>query len=115
MKTKLLLTATLLLFLTTVKAQIAGDWQGTVKYQGFEVEIIFHITEEDGQYATTVDIPLLQVSDYTVESTEFEDNQLTISDSSLKLSYEGTLVDDETIKGKAKYAGIELPLNLEKL
>ncbi|MDR1527914.1 MAG: S9 family peptidase [Dysgonamonadaceae bacterium] len=97
----------------TVKAQIAGDWKGTLNVQGMNLEIIFHINEADGTYSTTMDIPLQGAAGIPVETTQFADNQLTVASAQLGLSYKGTL-NGETITGNFSQAGMELPLNFTR-
>jgi dipeptidyl aminopeptidase/acylaminoacyl peptidase len=98
---------------TTVKAQITGDWKGTLDVQGMQLEVIFHITEANGAYAATLDVPLQGAAGFPVESTTFADNQLTLAASQLGLSYKGTL-EGETITGSFSQSGLELPLVLNK-
>ncbi|MDR0542597.1 MAG: S9 family peptidase, partial [Dysgonamonadaceae bacterium] len=97
----------------TVKAQIAGDWKGTLSVQGINLEIIFHISETDGTYSTTMDIPLQGATGIQVETTQFAGNELTVSSAQFGLSYKGTL-DGETITGNFSQSGMELPLNFAK-
>ncbi|MDR2682287.1 MAG: S9 family peptidase [Dysgonamonadaceae bacterium] len=97
----------------TVKAQITGDWKGTLSVQGMNLEIIFHISETDGAYATTLDIPLQGAAGLPVETTQFADNQLTVASAQFGLSYKGTL-DGETITGTFSQSGMEFPLNFTK-
>jgi dipeptidyl aminopeptidase/acylaminoacyl peptidase len=97
----------------TVKAQITGDWKGTLDVQGMELEIIFHISEADGAYSATLDVPLQGAAGIPVETIQFEDNQLTVSMSQLQLSYKGTL-SGETIEGTFEQGGMTLPLTFTK-
>jgi dipeptidyl aminopeptidase/acylaminoacyl peptidase len=113
MKTKILLTISLLLIMMTVKAQITGDWKGALNVQGMEMEVIFHISNADGTYSTTLDIPLQGASGIPVETTQFEDNQLTIASTQLGFTYKGTSAGT-SIEGSFEQAGMSLPLNLTK-
>jgi dipeptidyl aminopeptidase/acylaminoacyl peptidase len=97
----------------TVKAQITGDWKGALNVQGMEMEVIFHISEADGAYATTLDVPLQGASGFPIETTQFENNQLTLASAQLGLTYKGTLAGT-TIEGSFEQAGMTLPLNLTK-
>ncbi|GHT03971.1 peptidase [Bacteroidia bacterium] len=97
----------------TIKAQITGDWKGALNVQGMEMEVIFHISEADGAYATTLDVPLQGASEIPVETTQFENNQLTLASAQLGLTYKGTL-SGTTIEGSFEQAGMTLPLNLTK-
>ncbi|MDR3220342.1 MAG: S9 family peptidase [Dysgonamonadaceae bacterium] len=109
-----LITFTILSFMiTTVKAQITGDWKGTVDVQGMQLELIFHISDADGTLSTTLDVPLQGAADISVDKTTFENNELLLSSSMLQASYKGTL-SGETIKGNFEQAGMILPLTLAK-
>ena len=110
-KTFLLIGITLLAM--TAKAQIAGDWKGKLSVQGFELEMIFHITEADGAYTTTMDIPAQGASGVPTDKTEFDNNQVKITSGMLQMTYEGTLSGDE-ITGNFTQAGNALPLNLAR-
>jgi dipeptidyl aminopeptidase/acylaminoacyl peptidase len=99
--------------MVAIKAQLAGDWKGTINVQGMDLEVIFHISETDGTYSTTLDIPLQGASDLPVETTQFENNELTLSSSMLQLSYQGRLTG-ESIEGKCSLGGMDLVLNLTK-
>jgi dipeptidyl aminopeptidase/acylaminoacyl peptidase len=103
----------LLVTIMTAKAQITGDWKGTLDVQGMELELIFHISDADGTYSSTLDIPLQGASGIPVETTQFENNQLTISSAQLQLAYKGTLAG-ETLEGNAELGGMTLPLTLAK-
>ncbi|MDR3226647.1 MAG: S9 family peptidase [Prevotellaceae bacterium] len=110
---KVLLTVSLLLTIMTTNAQITGDWKGTLNVQGIDLELIFHIGENDGTYSATMDIPLQGASGIPVETVKFEDNNITISSSQMQLSYKGTL-DGENIEGNFEQGGMSSPLNLTK-
>ncbi|MDR2682392.1 MAG: S9 family peptidase, partial [Dysgonamonadaceae bacterium] len=97
----------------TAKAQITGDWKGTLDVQGMKLEIIFHISEADGAYSATLDVPLQGAAGIPFETVQFEDNQLTIALSQMQLSYKGTLAG-ETIEGSFEQGGMTLPLTLAK-
>ncbi len=106
--------AVILLTTMILKAQnILGDWKGTLEVQGMKMEMIFHISEDNGAYATTMDIPMQGASEIPIETTEFTNNKLKLSAPKLQLSYEGML-EGETLTGTYKQAGMELPLVLQK-
>lgn len=114
MKTKkLLLFIGLLLMAMTTKAQMTGDWKGTLSVQGFELNLIFHISETDGVYTTTMDSPDQGAVGIPVDKTEVEGNQLTLTSSALQMTYKGTLSGD-AIEGTFKQGEMSLPLNLER-
>ncbi|MDR2086917.1 MAG: S9 family peptidase, partial [Dysgonamonadaceae bacterium] len=103
----------LLFSMITLKAQIAGDWKGTLNVQGMELELILHISGADGAYTATMDVPLQGAAGIPVETVAFENNQLTIALPQMQLSYKGTLAG-ETIEGNFEQGGMTLPLTLAK-
>lgn len=110
---KIYLLIGLFVSVMTVNAQIAGDWKGKLSVQGFELELVFHITETDGVLATTLDIPAQGATGIPTEKTEFENNVVKITAAAMQMSYEGTLTGD-AIAGNFSQAGQAMPLNLER-
>lgn len=110
---KLFLTVGLLLAITSLKAQIAGDWKGTISVQGINLELVFHISNNDDALTTTMDIPMQGATGLPVETTQFENNQLTLASKQMQLSYTGTLAN-ETIEGNLELGGMTSALNLKK-
>jgi len=110
---KLLLTVVFSLAILSANAQITGDWKGTINVQGTNMEMIFHIVQDNGTYTATMDIPVQDASGINVETVEFNDNQLSLSSSILQFSYKGKLAGD-TISGTFEQSGMTLPLSLSK-
>lgn len=115
MKSKIFSTFAIIIATTmTVKAQsVVGDWKGSLNLKGMKMEIIFHITQSNGNYNTTMDVPMQKAAGIPLEKTAFENNTLSFSASKMKLSYEGIL-EDNNIKGTFTQMGQKFPLNLEK-
>ena len=114
MKTvKVLSTVILFLSILSVNAQISGDWKGVLSEQGMELELIFHITDDDGNYSATMDIPMQGITGIGVEKVVLENNEITLSVAMLQMVFKGTSAD-ETIEGNVELAGISLPLTLSK-
>ncbi len=93
--------------------QFVGDWKGAISVQGIELELVFHITEEGGTYATTLDVPMQGAAGIPVEKTEVDGNTLTLDMAALQATYEGTL-NAESIEGAFKQMGQKFPLTLNK-
>lgn len=110
---KIFLLIGLLVSIMTVNAQIVGDWKGKLSVQGFELELIFHITETNGTYATTMDIPMQGAMGIPTEATTFENNAVKINIPAAQMTYEGTLSGDN-IAGTMNMGGQAIPLNLER-
>lgn len=99
--------------LLSVNAQFQGDWKGEIDVQGMKLEIIFHITEDNGTYTSTMDVPMQGAAGLPVDKTEVSGQEITLSLSSFQIKYSGTLAGD-TISGNFEQAGMELPLVLQK-
>ena len=104
------------LIFTTMMAnaqQFAGDWKGAISVQGMKLELIFHITEDNGLYTTTLDVPMQGATGIPVDKTEVTGSKLEFTMSAMGATYEGTLTAD-SISGIFKQMGQELPLTLGK-
>lgn len=106
--------ALILMTTMTVKAQnVVGDWKGTLEVQGMKLEMIFHITEKEGVYAATLDVPMQGATGIPMDKIEFADSKLTLNSAAMQMQYEGTLNGDK-IAGTFTQMGQQLPLSLEK-
>ncbi|MDR1652148.1 MAG: S9 family peptidase [Prevotellaceae bacterium] len=107
--------SSLILSMTTmnVSSQITGDWKGTLDVQGMKLELIFHISDDNGALTTTLDVPMQGAAGVPVEKTEFADNQLTLGMSALQANFIGQLSGDK-ISGDFEQMGQKFPLVLEK-
>lgn len=111
---KIGLLATLIFTTMMVNAQqFAGDWKGAISVQGIELELIFHITEDNGTYATTLDVPMQGATGIPVEKTEVDGSKLSLAMTALQATFEGTL-NAESIEGTFKQMGQDFPLNLKR-
>ncbi len=116
MKTKklgLLLAATLLIMTQAIAQNFVGDWKGAVSVQGVDLELIFHITKENDELSTTLDVPMQGATGIPVDKTEMIENQIKLIMNALGASFEGTLVNDR-IEGNFCQMGMDLELILEK-
>ena len=113
-KTVFGLMAFLFLFSMVAKAQsVSGDWKGTLSVQGINLELIFHISDKDGVYTSTMDVPAQGATGIPVEKTEFANNKLSISVPAAKIMFSGELTGD-SIAGNFEQMGTKLPLTLRK-
>lgn len=111
---KIGLLATLIFTTMMVNAQqFAGDWKGAISVQGIELELVFHITEDNGSYTTTLDVPMQGATGIPVEKTEVDGNKLSLGMTALQATFEGTL-NTENIEGTFKQMGMDFPLILKK-
>ncbi|MGO3183904.1 MAG: alpha/beta hydrolase family protein [Aequorivita sp.] len=113
-KSKYLLSIIAFIFTATAIAQeIKGTWTGELEIQGTKMEMSFNITEENGSYSSTFDVPLQGAIDIPLEETTFEDDILTIASAKFKLKYVGTL-DGENLNGTYSQMGQDYPFDLVK-
>lgn len=111
---KITILVALIMTSMIVKAQnIVGDWKGTLDVQGTKLEIIFHVTETEGTYATTMDVPMQGASGIPLDKTELTDNKFSFSSIQMQMEFEG-LLSKEEIVGTFKQMGMEFPLTLNK-
>ena len=113
--TKKLLFLTLLSFIMmTAKAQYLGDWKGSISVQGMELELVFHITETDGELQTTLDVPMQGAAEIPVEKTEFADGELSLTMNALQAKFKGKIAGENSIEGTFEQMGMQFPLVLTK-
>lgn len=112
-KTGLLIATTLFIMTQAFSQHFVGDWKGAVSVQGMELELIFHIAENDGEYSSTLDVPMQGATGIPVEKTVVDGNELKLNMSALGASYTGTFEADK-ISGIFSQMGMDLALVLEK-
>lgn len=100
--------------LTTIAQNISGAWGGVLNVQGVRLRLVFNVSENAGDYSSTLDSPDQGAKGISVTSTTFENSTLRISIASAGIQYEGTLGADSIITGTFKQAGQSFPLTLSK-
>ena len=103
-----------LLFSFTSIAQIEGTWNGNIEIPNQKLSFVLHVTKENGQYKATSDSPNQGVFDIEMSSIRFEKNILYLSHDQMNMTYEGTLTDDQNIKGTFTQGNHSFTLNLKK-
>lgn len=92
--------------------EITGDWHGVLSVEGRELGIIFHITETDEGYTSTMDSPDQNSYGIPAASTTFENNELDVKAPDIGgLHYRGKLEKD-TLSGSFRQGGALIPLKL---
>lgn len=112
MKNFILLFA--LLFSFSSFAQIEGTWNGNIEIPNQKLPFVLHVTKENGQYKATSDSPNQSVFGIAMSSIRFENNTLYLSHDKMNMTYEGTLSDNQNIKGTFKQGSHSFTLNLKK-
>lgn len=110
-KSILSLTISLLSVVSLFSQDIIGSWHGTLKVQGVELEIVFHIEQQDSIYVTLMDSPTQGAFGIATTKTTFEVQKLEIVAANLAIFYQGKLHND-TIKGTFTQGGMPFPLTL---
>jgi len=112
MKNKLFFILTIMV--TSLNAQnFIGDWKGQLSVQGTQMEIIFHISEKDNQFLTTLDVPMQGAAGIPLDKTAVNGVEIAIAATKMGITFTGQLKDN-TIEGIFKQAGMDLPLTLTK-
>ncbi|MGJ8661244.1 MAG: prolyl oligopeptidase family serine peptidase [Bacteroidota bacterium] len=115
MKNNFLLAIGLLLTtsFTSSAQEMAGPWKGAISTQGMEIDLIFNLSEKDGQWSSTLDVPMQGATDIPMDETSLSNNELTIKSNKLQMSYTGKLADG-AFSGTYTQGGQNFPLILKK-
>ncbi len=100
-----------------VEKDYAGIWQGTLKIQGMELRLVFKIEKaEEGGYTATWDSPDQGATDLPMDSVTVEEDAIVMINKKAGVEVRGTLQPDgKHMQAVLKQAGMELPLELEKV
>jgi len=82
---------------------IVGTWNGTLKVQGIELAIVFHIEEAEDGVKATMDSPDQQAFGIPVTSIEFHDPELKLEIANLAIAYQGKLENSNEISGHKSF------------
>jgi hypothetical protein len=94
--------------------EITGDWYGELMVQDRIMGIVFHISETQDGYTTTLDSPAQNAFDIPVESTTFEDDVLEVKAPKLGgFHFKGKLKQEE-LSGLLRQGGALVPLKLSR-
>jgi hypothetical protein len=106
----------LLLTFNFIQAQeIVGDWYGTLKVQGTELPLVFHVQKKDSIYTSTMDSPKQGAFDIKVDLTQYENSNLDLKILQMGINYEGSFDSSaEKISGTFKQGAMSFPLNLTR-
>lgn len=111
MKIILYMAITLLSTMGIYSQSIVGTWQGTLKVQGANLEIVFHIEKQDTAYISLMDSPTQGAFNIATTKTTFKNKQLEVVVANLAIFYQGKLQND-TITGTFNQGGMPFPLTL---
>lgn len=97
-------------------SRISGVWQGSLKVQGFELRIVFHLAKsEKGDWTATMDSPDQGATGIHVDSVKFSNEIVRLTVLRVLGVYNGKLEPgDSTIKGNWSQSGATFPLDLKR-
>jgi len=75
---------------------LAGDWNSELNVMGTQLRLIFHITEKDGVFSTTMDSPDQSAFGMSVDETIVDGNEISISAKRMGIEIKGTYVPDSS-------------------
>lgn len=97
--------------ISTYAQEIAGKWYGILKVPSRDLSIVININKIENEYKSTLDSPDQNSKSITVTNTSFENSILKFEISNIKIEYQGTLQNDNTITGIFKQSGKTFILN----
>lgn len=112
-KSILNLTISLLSLVAVFSQDIIGSWHGTLKVQGVELKIVFHVEKQDSAYISLMDSPTQGGYGIATSKTTFKNEQLEVAIASLGVLYQGKLKND-SIKGTFSQSEMSIPLTLTR-
>ena len=98
------------------KGEIEGIWQGTLKFSGIELRVIFTISRNpDNTLTATYDVPEQNVTGVPVDKVTFNNRNVRLEIIPIEGVFEGKLTEDGVkIDGNWTQSGMTLPLVLER-
>lgn len=110
-----LIAIALFMALSLCAQEVTGNWYGKIGTGKNAVQFVFHVTEEDGEFRTTMDIPTRSLSGIKTQKTNFEENRIHIDGKNFGFEYVGVFNPGNVIiNGHFKEGVTEVPLKLTK-
>ncbi len=100
-------------FSQTDNSAIIGTWQGLLKVSGFELRIVFNVSDTSGTLSTTMDSPDQNAYGISVDSTVFKNDSVYFGIPSIKGFFNGVFQGD-SIPGTWHQGSNSWPLTLKK-
>ena len=89
----------------------SGDWEGTLDLQGQSIKLIYHISEDGGNYSATLDSPDQGARGLVVDKVSLENGKLMLTSSALGINYQVSISEDgEKLSGTFKQGPLDTPL-----
>jgi uncharacterized protein len=94
--------------------KVIGNWSGKIELPNAKLEVIFKISAEGGNLASTMDVPMQGAKDLKVNKTTATSDFLILEIASINGKFEGKFETDSTISGTWEQGGMNFPLSLKK-
>jgi uncharacterized protein len=95
---------------------IVGNWLGTLKTPGGELELIFKIKYSGDGISVQMDVPAQMAKDLPASGATIKGDSLLIEYTALRANYRGKMVaDDNFFEGRWHQAGTAFPLKLKRV
>ena len=114
MKKAFLLFTLIFLSIVSYCQEITGQWNGVLKFQGMQLRIVFHISETDDGYKSTMDSPDQGAKGIPVTSTSFDGKKVVLKVANAGITYEGTLISETELDGTFSQGGQDFPIKFTK-
>jgi len=92
---------------TTQQNSLAGDWSGTLNLGGGSLRLIFHITESNDEYSTTIE-SVDQGNAMIPTEMELDGDSVTFTVEQLNVEYIATISGDQIV-GVFNQNGLSMP------
>lgn len=92
---------------------LVGSWKGSLQVSGMELPLIFHVSQNDDGYISTMDSPKQGVTGVPTTSTTFVNNEVRFEIKNAGILYQGKLEGD-LIQGTFNQSGQVFPMNLSR-
>lgn len=113
MKSLLLILFTVFAFQMNAQ-EVVGDWNGVLSFQGTELRIVFHVTNQNGEFQSTMDSPDQNGFGIPTDKTTFENGKITILSNQIQMEYAAEIDKNGNLKGTFKQSGVTIPLVMTK-
>ncbi|GGD15357.1 alpha/beta hydrolase family protein [Flavobacterium orientale] len=113
MKKSLLLLA-FLYSISSFAQDITGDWKGTLKVMGTDLELNFNFAKNNEDYIGSMSVPQQKAMGIQLTSVKFENNTLDIFLEEATITYSAKLNENNELVGKFIQRGQEFDLTLTR-
>ena len=102
---------------TASNRDIVGLWQGSLKFQGMELRIVFHVDKDStGALKTTMDSPDQGAKGIVVDKTSIVNDSVAFEVKIISGGYYGVLQSGDSVMiGFWKQGGVSLPLDIRTI